>query len=584
MAIKYSTIGGSTGTGFNVQVGSKYSYAQFTTAQPAGAYTIKSSNNYTNWDVYLLDASNNLVAYTGTASISPVSAFSAIVVVNGTVNDILGFSYQSTVFATATTSQTKAGPFITAFGSSVIPNQNSAVTITGGNFAVGITATFTGTDSVVRTCKSVVYTSSSSISVVRPDTLPIAYAPYTLTLTNPGVNNPATSQANILTGLTVGAAPVWSTATSLAAASGNTAYSATVVATDPDAGGSISYSYVSGALPTGLSFNAGIGVISGTYSGLTDGSVSYTIRATDSGGNFTDRTFTIAYTGVGGGTLTSDATYYYRVFTSNGTLTVPSTLSSDILVVGGGGAAGNDVGGAGGAGGVIYFANQSLTASNYPIVVGAGGSSNGNNGISSQFGALTVGLGGGGGGTYNSTPGNSGGSGGGGGGGATNAGGSSTQSSSGATAAYGNAGGAANNISSYASGGGGGAGTVAGPSGNLVGGNGGNGTSAFSSWLSAISSVMTGVSGWSTATNISGTWYIAGGGGGGAGADASSGTPGTGGYGGGAAGHRRDTLNASPGTTNTGGGAGGHASPNTGGASGGSGLVIVRYTRTQVGG
>ena len=606
MAIKYSTIGGSTGTGFNVQVGSKYSYATFTTAQPAGAYTIKSSNNYTNWDVYLLDASNNLVAYTGTASISPVSAFSAIVVVNGTVNDILQFSFQSTVFATATTSQTKAGPFITAFGSSVIPNQNSAVTITGGNFAVGITATFTGTDSVVRTCKSVVYNSNTSISVVRPDTMPIAYAPYTLTLTNPGVNNPVTSGAHILTGLTVGSAPSWTTATSLPAASGGTVYSTTLVATDPDAGGSVSYSYVSGSLPAGLSFNSGTGIISGTYSSFVDGSATYTVRATDAGGNYTDRTFTLAYTGFGGGTLTSDATYYYRVFTSNGTLQVPTTLSVDILQIaggaGGGGGFGTDAsGGGGGAGGVLYNAAYSMPAGNTTVVVGGGGAGGagspsqlGGNGIASTLtlpnSTVLTAIGGGGGSTYPASqpyP-NDGGSGGGSGGAGGDGGSPATMRGGFGTVGQGNNGGehkgSGQSNGSTSAGGGGGAGAVGGNgTSGTTGGAGGSGTNSYSSWLTAIASVMTGVSGWSTATS---SGYIAGGGGGGS----VNGSAGGGGAGGGGVRGTpvgRNSSNAGgSATTNTGGGGGGASAGNstqTGGA-GGAGLVIVRYTKASVGG
>jgi hypothetical protein len=597
MAIKYSSIGGGSGTGFNVQIGSQYSYATFTQAQPAGAYTIKSSNNYTNWDVYLLDASNNLVAYTGSASIAPTTAFSAIVVVNGTLNDILQFSFQSTVFSTATTSQTKAGPFITAFGSSVIPSVNSAVTITGGNFAVGITATFTGTDSVVRTCKSVVYNSNTSISVVRPDVLPVTYAPYTLTLTNPGVNNPTTSGKNLLTGLTVGNAPVWSTATSLAAADPSTAYSATVVATDVE--GAVTYSYVSGTLPTGLSFNTGTGVISGTYSGSTNGTASYTIRATDNGGNFTDRTFTIGFTSVSGGTLTSDATYYYRVFTGNGTLTSATSLSLDVLMVaGGGGGGGLTVGGGGGAGGVLASAStQTYAAGSYTIAVGGGGTGSINSGThatnglpttisSSGFTTLTA-NGGGYGGDYTGSGtgfyvGGNGGSGGGG-GSSSFAGGSANQGSVTGYTGYGNNGGASSS-SQWHGGGGGGAGAV-GQTNSGPGGNGGNGSTIWSSWLSSInaSNILTGVSGWSSATSGG---YIAGGGGGCGGYDGLPG--GTGGAGGGGTGGKDTTIAPTAGTTNTGGGGGGARdavySAGAAGAPGGSGIVIVRYTRASVGG
>lgn len=607
MAIKYSSIGGGSGTGFNVQVGSPYSYATFTQAQPAGAYTIKSSNNYTNWDVYLLDASNNLVAYTGSASIAPTTAFSAIVVVNGTLNDILQFSFASTVFSTATTSQTKAGPFITAFGSSVIPSVNSAVTITGGNFAVGILATFTGIDNVVRACKSVVYTSTSSISVVRPDVLPVGFAPYVLTLTNPGVDNPATSGKHRLTGLTVGNAPVWSTATSLAAADPGTAYSATVVATDVE--GAVTYSYVSGTLPTGLSFNASTGVISGSYSGSTSGTASYTIRATDNGGNFTDRTFTISYTSVAGGTLiTSDATYYYRLFNSNNTLTTSSSFTFDVLMVAGGGGGGYDVGSGGGAGGVVLKTAQTVGAGSYPIVVGAGGAARPNSssadpasnytGINTTFNSL-IAYGGGGAGSWNGVAAASGGSGGGGAvgyqGGFSLSGGSAIQPGS-ATGGFGSAGGTgtgANGANEYAGAAGGGG----------AGGVGGNGQG--SAWGAGSTTVANGGVGVSiTQFALSGMgdpdfvgWY-----GGGGGASTDGGTSWSyGGKGGGGDGNNRSVSNGTgtsgyyyiSGKPYTGGGGGGggslagtasSSSSGNGGGAGGSGVVIIRYTRASVGG
>lgn len=49
---------------------------------------------------------------------------------------------------------------------------------------------------------------------------------------------------------------------------------------------------------------------------------------------------------VTGGTLTSDATYYYRVFTAGGTLSVTNgPLSCDVLIVAGGGGASTGGGG-----------------------------------------------------------------------------------------------------------------------------------------------------------------------------------------------------------------------------------------------
>lgn len=290
-----------------------------------------------------------------------------------------------------------------------------------------------------------------------------------------------------------------------------------------------------------------------------------------------------------GGTLFSDSTYYYRAFTSSSNLVVSTgTVVADVLVIAGGGGGGTDnyydrQAGGGGAGGVIYFAGQSLTPGTYATTIGAGGvggnggisvpaiDTNGKNGSNSQFAALTLAVGGGYGGGHTGTGagsgaqyGNAGGSGG---GGSSQPGGSSTQTGTGATAYYGNAAGDTTG-SGYAAGGGG-AGAVGGTTTQA----GGVGTSAFSSWLSACS----------LGVNSAGTYYIAGGGSGwgyyakgvagGLGGGGVSGTGGTSGTG---------STGQGNGVTNTGSG-GGAAHAATAGA-GGSGLIIVRYTRASVGG
>jgi len=43
---------------------------------------------------------------------------------------------------------------------------------------------------------------------------------------------------------------------------------------------------------------------------------------------------------VTGGTLTSDATYYYRTFTSNGNLVVTGSVTMDYQIIAGGGSGG----------------------------------------------------------------------------------------------------------------------------------------------------------------------------------------------------------------------------------------------------
>jgi len=57
-----------------------------------------------------------------------------------------------------------------------------------------------------------------------------------------------------------------------------------------------------------------------------------------------------------GGTLTSDATYNYRTFTSTGNLVISGgSLTADILVIAGGGGGGAASGDGGGAGGILAF-------------------------------------------------------------------------------------------------------------------------------------------------------------------------------------------------------------------------------------
>lgn len=260
----------------------------------------------------------------------------------------------------------------------------------------------------------------------------------------------------------------------------------------------------------------------------------------------------------GGDVIANDGTYWYHAFKTTGAFVPAKALSADILTIAGGGSGGytfNGGAGGGGAGGVFTATSQALSVSSYTCTIGAGGagtittSANGND---SQFGSLTLAKGGGAGGKQygGSSDGAAGGSGGGGGGsGSAYAGGASTQTSTGGTG-YGNAGGAGQS-GTQNGGGGGGAGAAGANSTGSSGGAGGAGLNTWSSWATA------------TATGASG--YFAGGGG----ANTQSYGNASGGAGGGGTG-------GSNGTANTGGGGGGGPS-NATVASGGSGIVIIRY-------
>lgn len=264
-----------------------------------------------------------------------------------------------------------------------------------------------------------------------------------------------------------------------------------------------------------------------------------------------------------GGILYEDSTYLYHLFTGSNIFTPLQALTADVLVLGGGGGAANGPGGGAGAGQVLLYSNQSLTATNYVITVGGGGAGGaagtggnaGANGGTSQFGSTTAALAG-----------------------------SGAPNENGGASGNGNAGGTSSVSTYYASAGGGGLGAV-GANGNGttgIAGEGGAGVNTYSSWLYA------------TSTGING--FIGGGGGGGAAAWSNTSYQpnygSIGGVGGGGGGGRTgyndpNQMPGANGTTNTGSGGGGGgyyfqagvANHRGKGGNGGSGLVIVRYTK-----
>lgn len=270
-----------------------------------------------------------------------------------------------------------------------------------------------------------------------------------------------------------------------------------------------------------------------------------------------------------GGTVTTVGSYTYHTFTSSGAFVVTSGAKSvEYLIVGGGGscrAGAHATGGGGGGAGGLIDSSVTATPQTYSIVIGAGGAGasgagNGSSGDNSTAFGQTA-IGGGRGAAYSGHSAASGGSGGGGGyGGSDNGAG---------TAGQGNAGGTGIGANSRVGGGGGGAGGAGGNSSgsdsSAVAGNGGVGIN----WKSL------------------GTFYAGGGGGGAAPWTEGGKTAGTGGSGGGGNGARSSSqvyTAGANGSANRGGGAGGssvngpdNSTDYQAGASGGSGVVIVRY-------
>lgn len=319
-------------------------------------------------------------------------------------------------------------------------------------------------------------------------------------------------------------------------------------------GGIVGTTYRAISSPGGLTGTSSSSPI--TVSGLSNGTAyTFQVRAENAVGNSEYSAASNSVTPVvplvvTGGTLTSDATYYYRRFTSSGTLGISGgTLTFDVVRVAGGGSGGTaqyitragiaNYGGGGGAGGRLLDSNVSASTDR-TIVIGAGANwpstvpATGLQGSATTFTGLTSTTGGGGGGAGNSDStrnGVSGGSGGGGGsfydtntlegGEGPGGAGTSGQGNSGASGSRG----------SY--------------------GGGGGGSSAAGSTSSGGAGTTT----WNWTTSAGGTGSTVG----------TRGNPG---------------ANGTDGTGNGGGG----ASSSLSSGNGGSGVVIVRYTRSQVGG
>ena len=401
------------------------------------------------------------------------------------------------------------------------------------------------------------------------------------------IENSSSLSSTLADALTVDATPAFQTsAGSLGSVfdSGRSGVSFTVEATDPDSG-AVTYSLESGTLPGGLSLNTSTGVISGNASAVGSNTTStFTIRASDSSSNTTDREFTI--------TVYAPAVSSY---TSSGTFSVPSGLTAvNVLVIAGGGAGGTEHAGGGGAGGLIYRPGFTVSpGGTVTVTVGDGGQGfsqvrdsgqgpgqgfSGDSGQDSVFGTLTA-KGGGGGGTWSSgqPPGGSGvtnvsGKSGGSGGGGSDPDG--VAPSSGGSAIQPNQSGDSGNYGFGFPGGGGNTSNL----GGAGGGAGGAGQPGS----------QNGIGGAGKAYSISGSSVTYAGGGGGGGPNPSplsrpaggSGGGGEGGWSPGGSGPSA-ALAGLPGTANRGSGGGGGYDDQPGytttGGNGAKGIVIVQY-------
>ena len=180
-------------------------------------------------------------------------------------------------------------PTVTSLSPDTIENTQTSVTITGTNFVNGAVVNAIATSGAIFTADTVTFNSATSITAAF--TL-ATDGTYFIRVENPDGLAGRSSSAL----LTVSDAPTWSTAAgSLGSVAQGGSISFTVTATSDSA---VTYSIVSGALPTGGSLNSATGAITGTESGSDTSETTYnfTIRATDAEAQTADRAFSITVT------------------------------------------------------------------------------------------------------------------------------------------------------------------------------------------------------------------------------------------------------------------------------------------------
>ena len=313
----------------------------------SGAYDLTFSDNDSTFDIYAVDKNGVYAGYTNSTVLQANSDFAKIVVLGADPGTTISFIYNGSINqANSVGDIVAAGAFINAVDTPSLPDIDDFTVISGGNFAPDVVVSFIGQDSAEIFAKAVSRSSSTHLLVTRPDDFSPNNSPYTIKVANPGIPEPISTNSHFLNNaVTAGTNPVWSTP--------ETIYynldglnSIELLATDTE-DSDISYSLVSGTLPVGLALNGSGGTISGTFSGnANDGdTTSIEIRATDSGGNFLDKTFNFIANAspswsTPGGPISPDpeqnVAYSYQLSASSGSAggTLTYTIQAGLLPTG----------------------------------------------------------------------------------------------------------------------------------------------------------------------------------------------------------------------------------------------------------
>jgi hypothetical protein len=279
-----------------------------------------------------------------------------------------------------------------------------------GAVSVAFTApSYTGTSSITSytvTASTGQTQSGSSSPIVVTGIATEATPTFTVIATNTGGNSLSSTASSSVTVTTVPAAPTIGTA------SITNSTTVSIPFTAGATGGKAISSYVTTSSPSISLSTPGTSsplTVTGSYAGAQ--AYTFSIAAVNANGtsassSASNSLIPLNLPTLSGGTLTSDSTYYYRTFNSNGTLSVSGpSITGDLLVVAGGSGGGagawysgpvsecfnssldrNWSGNGGGAGGVNYASGITVGSGNNSIVVGGGGSADGVGTLSSAAG------------------------------------------------------------------------------------------------------------------------------------------------------------------------------------------------------
>jgi len=225
-----------------------------------------------------------IVAF-GTFNVANISAAD---ITSGTLN-IARIADGSITNAKLATPFSLTNPTITSIAPDTITNDATSIVITGTNYVITPLVEIISTSGKVYFPNTVTRNSSTQLTVnaTIPDD-----GTYFIRVENP--DGLAVRSSTAL--LTVSDAPTWSTASgSLGSVAQGGSFSTTLSASSDSA---VTYSVISGTIPTGFTLDANTGVLSGTESGSDTQETVYafTVRATDAESQTADRAFSITVT------------------------------------------------------------------------------------------------------------------------------------------------------------------------------------------------------------------------------------------------------------------------------------------------